>query len=156
MAKTMLRLARRQEAGALTALAMQSKAHWGYDRKFLDACRKDLTITEEMVQQHPTYVIETTNGSLTGFSMVALTTPEATLLYLYVHPTAMGKGIGRVLFSESVVHARKSGALWLTWDADPHAVPFYLRMGAYLYGETPSTSIPGRMLPVMRFDLTDC
>jgi SAM-dependent methyltransferase len=35
----------------------------------------------------------------------------------------------------------------LTIDADPHAEAFYVAMGAARVGESPSGSIPGRMLP---------
>ena len=39
-----VRAARPAEAEAISALALRSKAHWGYDPAFLEACREDLTI----------------------------------------------------------------------------------------------------------------
>jgi hypothetical protein len=39
-------------------------------------------------------------------------------------------------------------------DADPHAEGFYRAMGAVRVGETPSSSIPGRMLPLMTVRLS--
>jgi hypothetical protein len=41
-----IRPARPGEAAALSALAMRSKAHWGYDQEFLEAVRPVLTFTE--------------------------------------------------------------------------------------------------------------
>src|SRR3546814_14021028 len=38
-----LRLAKSSECGSLSALALRSKAYWGYDSAFLQACRDDLT-----------------------------------------------------------------------------------------------------------------
>ena len=40
-----LRAARPEEAAAISALALRSKAHWGYDEAFLAACRAELTWT---------------------------------------------------------------------------------------------------------------
>ena len=37
--------------------------------------------------------------------------------------------------------------------SDPFAEGFYLRNGAIRIGETPSGSIPGRLLPLLRLDL---
>jgi hypothetical protein len=39
-----IRPARPDEAGAISALALRSKGHWGYDAAFLAACRENLTI----------------------------------------------------------------------------------------------------------------
>jgi len=44
-------------------------------------------------------------------------------------------------------HARCLGYELLTIDADPYAEAFYVHGGAVRSGETPSGSIPGRMLP---------
>ena len=42
-----LRPARRDEATALSALCMRSKAFWGYDHLFMEACRQEFTLTAE-------------------------------------------------------------------------------------------------------------
>src|SRR3546814_17343333 len=39
-----LRLAKSSECGSLSALALRSKAYWGYDSAFLQACRDELTV----------------------------------------------------------------------------------------------------------------
>ncbi len=41
----------------------------------------------------------------------------------------------------------------LSIQSDPHAEGFYLRLGARRTGEAPSQSIPGRLLPMLEFDL---
>jgi len=43
-----IRPARREECGLLTELALRSKAVWGYDAAFMEACREELTIRREM------------------------------------------------------------------------------------------------------------
>src|SRR3546814_14868972 len=35
----------RSEGGSLSALALRSKAYWGYDSAFLQACRDELTVS---------------------------------------------------------------------------------------------------------------
>ena len=42
-----IRLARPDEADHLTALATRSKAYWGYDASFMEACVPALTISPE-------------------------------------------------------------------------------------------------------------
>lgn len=46
-----IRRARPDEAGALSELALQSKAHWGYDPRFLEACREDPTLSPEALRE---------------------------------------------------------------------------------------------------------
>ncbi|EBV1760669.1 N-acetyltransferase, partial [Salmonella enterica subsp. enterica serovar Newport] len=38
-------------------------------------------------------------------------------------------------------------------DADPNAEAFYIRQGAIRIGETPSESLPGRVLPLLLISL---
>jgi SAM-dependent methyltransferase/GNAT superfamily N-acetyltransferase len=136
-----IRPARVEECDALTALAMRSKAHWGYDDAFMAACRNELTIRPEHVDRVD--VAEDDDGRVVG--MVRLE-PD-TLEDLFVEPDAIGTGVGRALVRHVVRRAATEGMRTLSIDADPNARPFYEAMGAVLVGESPSASIPGRMLP---------
>ena len=49
---------------------------------------------------------------------------------LFVEPALLGAGIGRRLFEWATATARNLGAVRITIEADPGAVPFYERMGA--------------------------
>ena len=40
-------------------------------------------------------------------------------------------------------------------EADPGAVPFYLRMGCRVIGSVASGSIPGRILPLLAMDIRE-
>jgi len=44
---------------------------------------------------------------------------------------------------------------WAMVDSDPYAAPFYRRCGAIDVGLVPSDSIPGRLIPRLRFLLSD-
>jgi hypothetical protein len=45
----MIRAAHGGELEALSALAMRSKAHWGYSAAFMQACRDELTVSAELL-----------------------------------------------------------------------------------------------------------
>ena len=65
----------------------------------------------------------------------------------------MGRGVGRALWAHMVAALRARGLRAVTLDADPHALPFYTRMGARQVGEAVSEVDLARRLPLMRFDL---
>ncbi len=148
-----LRPARPGEAADLTALALQSKAHWGYDAAFMAACRDDLTVRADDVRAHPC-TVAAGGGRVLGFcSLRARADGDQQLEHLFVAPDAMGLGVGRALWDAAVRAAREVGAAALWLDSDPYAEAFYLKMGARRVGEAPSTAIPGRVLPLLRADL---
>ncbi|MFE4449715.1 GNAT family N-acetyltransferase [Streptomyces sp. NPDC056796] len=147
-----VREGRPEEAEALTGLALRSKAHWGYDEAFLAACRDELTVTPGDTAGGRTAVAEE-DGRVLGFTALSGEPPEGALGMMFVEPEAIGRGVGRLLFSHTVAQARRLGFESLTIDADPHAEPFYLAMGAVRTGTTPSGSIPGRELPLLALPL---
>jgi GNAT superfamily N-acetyltransferase len=150
-----IREARPDEATMLSALAMRSKAHWGYDAEFLEACRADLTLTPEQIADSASLVCEGANGVL-GFSRVVLMDERtAELDALFVDPPAIGTGAGKLLWEHSVAAARALGVNDLVLQSDPHAEGFYLSRGARRIGEAASALIPGRSLPLMHFDLRE-
>jgi GNAT superfamily N-acetyltransferase len=146
-----LRAGRPDEAAVLSALALRSKAHWGYDEAFLDACRDELTLSAGDVVAARVTLAES-DGVLAGFVALAGEPPEGDLSHLFVDPPLIGTGVGRRLFAAAVATARSDGFTSFTVDADPGAEDFYLRMGALRVGSSPSGSIPGRFLPRLRFN----
>ena len=140
------------ELSSLSDLCFRSKAVWGYDEEFMEACRgelsfepSDLALTAIAVAEH--------NGKPIGVAQVKVGEGEADLLKLFVEPSAFRRGAGRTLLVWATDVAKKRGAARLTIDADPDAAPFYRRMGAYDVGEAPSGSVPGRMLPKLAMNL---
>ncbi|MCE7082081.1 GNAT family N-acetyltransferase [Streptomyces sp. ST2-7A] len=144
-----LRPGRPDDAPTLTALALRSKAHWGYDETFIAACREELTLRPAEVAPRRTVVAER-DGAPLGFSTLEGEPPgDAELGLFLVEPAAMGRGVGRALFTRLLADARAIGFGRIVFDADPHAEPFYRAMGAVPIGESPSGSLPGRVLPRM-------
>lgn len=150
-----LRPARPEEAARLSDLCMESKAHWGYDAAFMALCREALTVTTEAIAagevvvavdaaDRPLGVAALGDGGRPGLAEIAL---------LFVRPAAMGQGVGRALFAALSARARQAGASELMILADPGAEAFYRRMGAERIGVAPSDAVPGRSLPLLRYDL---
>ena len=148
-----IRRARPAAASVLSALALRSKAHWGYDADFLAACRDDLTLSPDDVATSAVYVFDGASAPSGFYRLVLQDDSVAELDALFVEPAAMGQGIGRRLWRHAVATARELECSELVLQSDPQAEGFYLAMGARRAGESESTVMPGRMLPLMRFQL---
>ncbi|MEV8554250.1 GNAT family N-acetyltransferase [Streptomyces glaucescens] len=144
----LIRPARATEADVLTDLALRSKAYWGYDAEFLEACRDELTVAAHEVARRRTMVADR-DGHILGFTTLEGEPPTGVLGMMFVEPQAIGQGIGRLLFTHAIAAGQDLGFTRLTIDADPNAEPFYRAMGAVRTGGVPSDSIAGRVLPQM-------
>lgn len=155
-----IRPARPAEAEHLSALAIRSKAHWGYDEAFMEACIPALTIDAWRIGapgEH--YVVaEDYAGAILGFAALRLDAADphaAELTNLFVEPGAIGQGCGWRLWQHAMAAARSLGVRRVRIESDPFAERFYLRQGAVRIGETPSDAIPGRVIPLLRFNLDE-
>ena len=134
------------EASALSAVALRSKAHWGYDAEFMADCADELTWGETDIASGTFWVVQDEGGARLGFC-------ELCLVQRY------GRG-GSALCRPGCHGPRQwpcaYGARPKSWQANtrpaqsvlmptPHAVGFYQRMGAEVVGKAPSGSIPGRV-----------
>ena len=142
-----LRRAAPDEAAALTDIALRSKAHWGYDQAFMDACRDELTVTAASMRLGENWLAEDAAGQIAGFFRLRAKNDIAEVYDLFVEPDCIGSGLGRLLWDKLEALAAEMNVDTIGIDADPHAVDFYTHMGATVVGEAPSGSIPGRMLP---------
>jgi GNAT superfamily N-acetyltransferase len=147
-----LRPARPNEAAFLTELCLRSKAVWGYDEKFIAACRPEVTMTPETIATSCVVVAEI-DGGVVGMAQLTVRSSGAELDKLFIEPGSLRSGIGRTLVSWAQAEASKSGVGTLMVDADPYAAAFYRRCGAVDVGSVPSGSIPGRFLPRLSFPL---
>ncbi|KAM3512143.1 hypothetical protein MY11210_004207 [Beauveria gryllotalpidicola] len=79
---------------------------------------------------------------------------DAELSYLWIRPSQIRQGLGRLLWEHAVRRAAALGMARLSLDADPHAEAFYVKMGADRCEEdAPSKSVPGRTLPRFQVDV---
>ncbi|MER5873908.1 GNAT family N-acetyltransferase, partial [Streptomyces sp. NPDC002044] len=125
-----VRAARPGEEPALTALVMRSKAYWGYDAGFLAACAEELRVRPGDVTSRRIVVAEDGRGLPLGLASLEGAAPRAALGLLFVEPSAIGRGVGRLLYRDAVRRAAGLGVRALVIDSDPHAAGFYRAMGA--------------------------
>lgn len=131
---------------------MRSKAVWGYDAAFMEACRAELTLDpRDLVSSR--IAVAARGDSVLGVVQVRMAGRNADLAKLFVEPAALRSGVGRALFAWATDAARDIGAARMVIEADPDAVPFYRRLGAHDAGLAPSGSIAGRVLPKLVFQL---
>lgn len=152
MAMAALRRARPDEAGTLSDLALAAKAYWGYGQGFLESCRSELTLTADDVARRY-LVVADLDGDVAGFYSLDGEPPAGVLGNLWLRPDRIGTGLGRLLWHDATAAAAAAGFTHLDIESDPHAEGFYLRMGARRVGETPSRSVAGRTLPLLRVGL---
>jgi GNAT superfamily N-acetyltransferase len=156
-----LRSPRCDEAATLIDLCLRSKAVWGYDEEFMQACRRDLTLDEEQACRgdltltasliRSSYVrVAEISEHLVGVAQVNVKEELAELDKLFIEPTRLRSGAGKALFEWAVTTARDAGAATMVIDADPNAAGFYRRMGAVDDGMAPSGTIPGRFVPRLK------
>jgi GNAT superfamily N-acetyltransferase len=148
-----IRPARVDDLPALADLAFRSKAVWGYDAGFMEACRAELTLQAADLTRGAVAVIDGPQGRPVAMVEVVPQGSIAALHKVFVDPEHLGQGLGRHLMDWATRTARAMGAAALEFDADPGAAAFYERIGATKIGDSPSGSIPGRFIPRYRLDL---
>ncbi|MBE2183231.1 MAG: GNAT family N-acetyltransferase [Anaerolineae bacterium] len=155
-----IRAAENQDAEILSALAYRSKAHWGYDDTFMQGAGQLLTITPMIILLHPIFVAEI-DREIVGFYGLRVWRDEpkieraVELDYLFIEPVYIGKGIGRGLFKHAIKTAAALGYRTMVIAADPNAEVFYEKMGAVTFAGFPSDLVENRVLPLMRYELSE-
>jgi GNAT superfamily N-acetyltransferase len=143
-----IREARAVDVDILDALAYRAKASHGYDEAFMTACREEMAIKVSTLSERDVWVAECDGNGIVGFfGLWPSDDGVAEVDPLYVEPRVHGLGVGRALWARLEQQAKAAGATRIGVDSDPHAVRFYLNMGCVPAGQSPSGSIPGRMLP---------
>ncbi len=73
------------EGPSLSALALEAKAHWGYDAAFMERCRDELTVTESRIWRERIRVAEV-NGKVAGFASLSVGVGRADIDDVFVRP----------------------------------------------------------------------
>lgn len=149
----LIRPARPDDAAALSALALRSKAHWGYDDAFLERARSELDVTPDDLARLRAGVAQE-GGRPVGFYALDLEREPAEVVAMFVEPDVIGTGVGALLFAAAVAAAREAGVTTLVVESDPNAEGFYRSRGARRIGERTSAST-GRSLPLLELRLDD-
>lgn len=140
-----------EEIDILNRISFHSKQHWGYPEEWMELWKEDLLLTERdfEVQQIYKLVLE---KMIIGFCAIQELPEVYDVTNLWIEPTQIGKGFGKLLLSfciEKVVRNDKP----IIVEADPNAEAFYASQGFVTYGQ--KESLPkGRFLPVMKKTLS--
>lgn len=113
-------------------------------------------MSEAAICNRHIFVLEDSRGRLLGFytlKPLQNNSGVADLFDFFIEPGCRGQGYGRALWEHATSSAAKLGYEQIYIEADPYAENFYANMGATRVGDVESRSIPGRMLPLMSFDL---
>jgi GNAT superfamily N-acetyltransferase len=147
-----IRRARTHEADALSALALRSKAHWGYDDEFLRLADRELVVSASMITAGHVFVAEKA-GTMVGFYSLIEEDGHPELGHFFIAPPHIGSGIGRALWLHLVATATEVGYAYFRIVSDPNAEGFYLRMGATRIDAVPSPVQRDRLLPLLQVSL---
>lgn len=124
-----------EEAAALSNIAVQAKAHWGYAKEQLELWGKEfLTVSSDYIRDHHVWVA-CSNAVAVGFSGVRIHDAEAELDHLWILPEYIGQGIGKQLFLYTAKMMNEIGYPEIVFTSDPHSDGFYRKLGAERIGD---------------------
>ena len=146
-----IREGRESDFERLRAIAVEAKAHWGYDRALVEEWVRDGDFEPESLRRRLVYVVEE-DGRPVGWAALIPRGEVGWLEDLWVEPASIGRGIGRALFEHVAAEARQRGARRLEWEAEPNAHGFYERMGGAYVRDSEETEW-GRVLEVLGVEL---
>lgn len=148
-----IRSAEPTDSSALTRVAREAKASWGYPADWLREWEETLSFPPDYILRHTVLMAEL-EGRVVGVGALEETPNGLEVGHLWVLPEAQGHGVGRALLERMVELARERGARSLRIESDPNARAFYERFGAVLVGES-AAPVGGtaRMLPVLELPI---
>jgi RimJ/RimL family protein N-acetyltransferase/GNAT superfamily N-acetyltransferase len=152
MADPIVRPARPEEAKPISALAIRSKAHWGYPPEQMKVFAGELTVEpRDLISQSAHVLVQ--DQTLLGFYTLIEEEQGSgiELEHLFLDPGVLNRGLGSRLLRHAQGLARARRRTPLRVLADPHAAGFYTARHYRHVSDVPS-SIPGRSLP--RFELS--
>lgn len=147
-----IRNARPDEAETLSSVALRAKASWGYPAAWLDQWREELQFTSDYLRAERVWVADV-DGEAAGVIALEPRAGGWSIERLWIDPGVQGLGIGRALVERALAAAAETGGE-IEVLSDPHAEPFYLKLGARRAGEAaaPMPGAPARVLPRLLFD----
>ena len=143
----LIRAGHERDFERLREIAIDAKAHWGYDRGLVEDWATRGDFEPESLRARLVYVAEA-GGEAIGWAALIPRDEVGWLEDLWVEPSWIGRGVGRLLFEHVAEQARELGARRLEWEAEPNATGFYERMGGTYVRDSEVTEW-GRVLQVL-------
>jgi len=143
----LIRPARDDEGERLREIARASKGYWGYDPERIREWTESLDLSPTGLREKEFFVADVA-GRPVAWGALAHRGEVCWLDDLWTEPAWIGQGLGTKLFQHAVTRGRELGATRMEWEAEPHSVGFYEKMGGrYLRDSDPG--VWGRVNPVM-------
>jgi len=120
----------------------------------MDRFKKIYLITEDFILNNPTYILKI-DEKVIGFYGLLLKNDVTSLEYLFIEPTYIGKGYGKILWNHALEECQKIGVREFTIITSPEARAFYLKLGATIYNEVDSLISKGKKTPILIYRLKD-
>jgi GNAT superfamily N-acetyltransferase len=146
-----LRDGREEDFEQLREIAVDAKAHWGYDRTLVEDWATRGDFEPESLRARLVFVAEAGRPTI-GWAALIPRGEVGWLEDLWVTPAWIGRGVGRLLFEHVADRARELGARRLEWEAEPNAHGFYEHMGGKYVRKSEVTEW-GRVLDVLGVEL---
>jgi len=140
------------EGERLREIAEAAKRYWGYHAGWVREWAAHGDFSPEAIRAKDVFVAEV-EGRAIAFAALISNGDVCFLDDLWVEPPWIGRGIGSRLFRFAVERARELGAKRPEWEAEPHAVGFYEKLGGLWLRDNPPNAW-GRVVPVMGITLT--
>lgn len=137
----------------LTEITKKSKAYWGYSDEQIALWSEVLTITKEYMETSSIYKLVVDAKIIGYYSFIYENKHTVKLDNLFVLPDFIGKGFGKILLDDFLLHINDKGIKKVILQSDPNAEMFYKRFGFIKTGQI-ETSIKDRYLPVMELNIT--
>jgi len=139
------------EGERLREIAVAAKASWGYDLRRVREWAALGDFSPSGLERKNAFV------ALVGSDVVGWVgaIQQGGVLWLddlWIDPEWMNRGIGSALFQHVVALGREAGALRMEWEAEPHAIGFYAKLGGRHLRDG-DLILWGRANPVMGLDL---
>lgn len=147
-----IRKAKDEEANCLSNLAIKSEAYWGYDKNYMESFRSNYRVTEEFINQNPTYLIED-NKIILGFYGFMINNKVVLLEYLYVESDSIGHGYGKILWNHMINICKRKDIKKVELVTSPQSKDFYIKMGAKTVGQVKSIVVKGRRIPKLIYNI---
>lgn len=129
----------------LNTISVASKSYWKYPEEWINAWKRDLTITPTDLEDMRVNVAEIDNY-IVGFGAIKENESEYEIMHLWVFPDFMTQGIGKIILQSLIKSTIPNKPIKV--ESDPNAYGFYTKMGFNKVGEIQSYP-EDRYLPVL-------
>nr|WP_171654905.1 GNAT family N-acetyltransferase [Paenibacillus foliorum] len=111
-----------------------------------------MKVSEQDIQRDSIFIFEE-DDSIKGFYHFRAVGEEAELVWLFIKPASIGKGIGKSLWQHLMNTIKGMHIQEFIIKSDPHAEEFYLRLGAKRIGLAKSTVNEHLQLPLLKYKI---